>query len=50
MKYSLRKMEKKDIKEIVDGEKRAFGRSLGDDFFIQELDLNPYSEYVVLEI
>ena len=50
MKYSLRKMEKKDIALIVNGEKRAFGRSLGDDFFVQELDLNPYSEYVVLEI
>lgn len=50
MKYILREMEKKDIALIVNGELKAFGRSLGEDFFIQELDLNPYSEYIVLEI
>lgn len=50
MKYFLRPMEKGDISSIVQGEIKAFGRSLGDDFFIQELELNPYSEYIVLVI
>jgi len=50
MKYLLREMTKEDIDEIVIGETKVFGKSLGADFFVQELELNPYSSYIVLEI
>lgn len=50
MKYSLRAMEKTDIDAIIKGETAIFGKSLGYDYFLSELEINPFSQYVVLEI
>lgn len=50
MEYYLRLMEKEDIPEIVKGEMKAFGHSLGEDFLLQLLEINPYSSFVVLII
>ncbi len=50
MKYLIRPMELKDIDEVIEGEEKVFGHSLGKDFFISELEINPFSEYLVLEI
>lgn len=50
MKYIFRKMEKRDIASIVKGEIEVFGHSMGEDFFIQELEIDPFSEFIVLEI
>ena len=50
MRYLIRPMERKDIDEIVEGEKRIFNTTLGEDFLISELEINPFSQYMVLEI
>ena len=50
MKYLIRPMTKDDINEVVNGEKQIFGESLGEDFLLHELELNPFSFYFVLEI
>ena len=50
MRYLVRPMEKKDIGEIIEGEKRIFNTTLGYDYLLQELELNPFSQYLVLEI
>ncbi|MBQ7277239.1 MAG: ribosomal protein S18-alanine N-acetyltransferase [Bacilli bacterium] len=50
MNYLFRKMVKDDIASIVKGEIEAFGHSMGEDFFIQELEIDPFSEFIVLEI
>ena len=50
MRYLIRSMEKKDIEEIIEGEKRIFNTTLGYDYLLQELELNPFSQYLVLEI
>ena len=50
MRYLIRPMEKKDIEEIVAGEKKIFKTTLGYDYLLQELELNPFSQYIVLEI
>ena len=50
MRYLIRPMEKKDIGEIIEGEKRIFNTTLGYDYLLQELELNPFSQYLVLEI
>jgi len=39
-----------DIKEVIKGETKAFGQSLGYDMLYQELTFNPYAYYFVLEI
>ena len=50
MKYNLRMMTKDDIEAVIEGETKAFGKSLGYDFLLSELEINPFSQYVVLEI
>ena len=50
MNYQLREMKIEDIEEIVKGEEKVFGHSLGYDLIYSDLALNPYALYVVLEI
>lgn len=50
MKYLIRPLEEKDIMEIVKGEEKAFGQSLGFDMIYSDIKLNPYANYLVLEI
>ena len=50
MKYLIRPMEEKDINQIVLGEEKVFGTSLGFDMIYQDFKLNPYAQYLVLEI
>ncbi|MDD3171091.1 MAG: ribosomal protein S18-alanine N-acetyltransferase [Bacilli bacterium] len=50
MKYQIREMTINDIPDIVDGETRIFGETLGFDMFYSELSLNPFAFYFVLEI
>ena len=50
MEYQLREMVKEDIEEIVKGEERVFGHSLGYDLIYSDFAINPYACYVVLEI
>ena len=50
MNYQLREMKTEDIEEIVKGEEKVFGHSLGYDLIYSDLALNPYALYVVLEI
>ncbi len=50
MKYNIRQMTIDDINEVIEGETKAFGTSLGYDMLYSELTLNPYANYFVLEI
>lgn len=50
MRYLIRPMEEKDILEIVEGETKIFGESLGVDMLYSEYKLNPLAYYLVLEI
>lgn len=50
MNYQLREMKIEDIEEIIKGEEKVFGHSLGYDLIYSDLALNPYALYVVLEI
>ena len=50
MEYQLREMVKEDIEEIIKGEERVFGHSLGYDLIYSDFAINPYACYVVLEI
>ena len=50
MKYELREMTIDDIDEVIKGETAVFGESLGFDMLYQELTLNPYAHYFVLDI
>lgn len=50
MNYQLREMKIEDIEEVVKGEEKVFGHSLGYDLIYSDLALNPYAFYVVLEI
>ena len=50
MEYNLRQMTVDDISDVISGEERAFGKSLGFDLIYQDLTLNPYAYYFVLEI
>lgn len=50
MNYQLREMKIEDIEEIVKGEEKVFGHSLGYDLIYSDLALNPYALYVVLEL
>lgn len=50
MKYLIRPMTEDDINQIVEGETNIFGESLGFDMLYSDLKLNPYANYLVLEI
>lgn len=50
MNYNLRQMTVDDIQAVIEGEEKAFGKSLGFDLIYQDLTLNPYAFYFVLEI
>ncbi len=50
MKYKLRQMELSDIDDVIAGEERVFGKSLGYDMLYTELKANPYAFYFVLEV
>ena len=50
MRYVLRPMLTSDIDAVIEGEEKVFGKSLGKDFLLSELEINPYSQYLVLEI
>lgn len=50
MNYSIRQMTTDDINDIIIGEEKIFGESLGYDMLYSELTLNPYAYYFVLEI
>ena len=50
MNYLIREMTIDDINDIILGEEKAFGESLGYDMLYSELSLNPYAYYFVLEI
>lgn len=50
MKYKIRPLEENDIMDVVEGETKAFGMSLGFDMIYSDIKLNPYANYFVLEI
>lgn len=50
MRYQIRPLKEADIWAIVQGEEEAFGQSLGYDLIYADLYLNPYANYLVLEI
>ena len=50
MKYIFREMNIDDINEVIEGETKIFGESLGYDMLYTELKANPFSHYFVLEI
>ena len=50
MNYLFREMKIDDIEEVIKGEEKVFGHSLGYDFLYQELTINPYACYIILEI
>lgn len=50
MRYLIRPMDVSDIDAVIKGEEKAFGKSLGKDFLLSELEINPFSQYLVLEI
>lgn len=50
MRYLLRPLEKKDIPAVIKGEEKIFGVSLGEDYLISELELNPFAQYIALDI
>lgn len=50
MNYLLRMMTVEDIPEVMEGEKKVFGHTLGYDMLYDDLVLNPYANYIVLEV
>ena len=50
MRYLIRPMEREDISAVVEGEKKIFGDTLGYDYLLSELEINPFAQYLVLEI
>lgn len=50
MKYQIRKMRIEDIPAVIEGEEKIFKESLGFDMLYTELKLNPFANYLVLEI
>ena len=48
--FNFRKMTKDDISLVVQMEKDVFGHTMGEDFFIQELEIDPFSEFIILEV
>lgn len=50
MRYNIRPMDVDDINQVIIGETKIFGNSLGFDMLYSELTLNPYANYFVLEI
>lgn len=50
MRYNIRPMEIDDINQVIIGETKAFGNTLGFDMLYSELTINPYANYFILEI
>lgn len=50
MNYEIRQMNENDITAVIKGEEEVFDKSLGFDFLYQDLKLNPFAYYFVLEI
>lgn len=50
MRYTFREMTLDDINEVIEGETKIFGESLGYDMLYTELKCNPYAHYFVLVI
>ncbi len=50
MNYQFREMTINDIDDVVKGEIKVFGHSLGYDMIYSDLTINPYACYIVLEI
>ena len=50
MKYELREMTIDDINDVIEGEIKAFGTSLGYDLIYTDLKFNPFAHYMVLDI
>ncbi len=50
MNYQFREMTIDDIDDVVSGEIKVFGHSLGYDMIYSDLTINPYACYIVLEI
>ena len=48
--FNIREMKVEDIPTIIEGEERAFGKSLGFNLLYSDLTLNPYAYYFVLEV
>ena len=50
MDYLIREMVVTDIEDVINGEEKVFGESLGYDMLYSELVMNPFAYYFVLEI
>lgn len=50
MKYKIRQMVEDDILDVMKGEEEVFNQTLGFDFLYQDIKLNPFAYYFVLEI
>lgn len=50
MKYEIRPMTLDDIDDVIEGETKIFGESLGSDMLYTELKANPYAYYFILEV
>lgn len=50
MDYEIRLMDQFDIDQVVEGEEKVFGESLGYDMLYSELVMNPFANYFVLDI
>lgn len=50
MDYEIRLMDQFDIDQVVLGEEKVFGESLGYDMLYSELVMNPFANYFVLDI
>lgn len=50
MKYKIRQMVEDDILDVMKGEEEVFNQTLGFDFLYQDITLNPFAYYFVLEI
>ena len=50
MDYLIREMVVTDIEDVINGEEKVFGESLGYDMLYSELVMNPFAFYFVLEI
>ena len=50
LSYLLRPMEERDIEDVMSAEIEAFGDTLGRDFLLSELKINPFAVYVVLVV
>lgn len=48
--FNIRQMTLDDINDVIRGEEEAFGKSLGFDLLYNDLSLNPYAYYFILEV